>query len=105
MRKSIDGLILIVCLIDDHPVIDVGSTFIFLNRLKDKIKILIRENNGFILLYKRLDKGCFKMSFENSSETSKLQMKVTQQQLRWLLDGLDYERLTPSSKTPVKHYF
>jgi transposase len=61
MRKSINGLAILVQL--SGEVCDNGKAFVFLNKSRDKIKILVKENNGFMLLYKRLDKGQFKISF------------------------------------------
>ena len=106
MRKSIDGLSMLVSeftsstslnsLNSAPEVIDINtSVFIFINRTKDKIKILVKESNDFCLIYKRLDRGCFKINF-----TTKGSVSVTRQQLRWLLDGLDYAALKPL-KSPV----
>lgn len=36
-----------------------GSCFVFLNRLRDKIKILRFDGDGFEIYYKRLEKGKF----------------------------------------------
>lgn len=98
MRKSINGLSILVRL--SGHLFEPGKAFVFLNKGRDKIKILVKENNGFVLLYKRLDAGQFKLSF--SSTTA---IVLTQQQLRWLLDGLDYVSLTPLKTPPPKHYF
>lgn len=106
MRKSIDGLSQLVfefmsitslnSIKSTPEVIDIGtSVFVFINRTKDKIKILVKESNGFCLIYKRLDRGCFKINF-----TTKGPVSVSKQQLRWLLDGLDYTTLKPL-KSPV----
>ena len=98
MRKSIDGLAIVVIMSGD--VCEHGKAFVFLNKDRDKIKILIKENNGFVLLYKRLDKGKFKVSF-----ASKTALTLTQQQLRWLLEGLDFASLSPIKTTLFKHHF
>ena len=59
MRKNIDGLIKIVLeTLDKSPQSD--SIFIFYNRRKDKIKVLMWHKNGFLLFYKRLEQGKFK---------------------------------------------
>jgi transposase len=68
----------------------LSSAFVFINRAKDKIKILVKERNGYCLLYKRLDRGCFKINL-----TSTIPLTISKQQLRWLLDGLDYKALNP----------
>lgn len=92
MRKSIDGLAMLVSVFAathacQSPKCDLlaTSTFVFTNRGRDKIKILVKENNGFCLFYKRLDRGSFKLNL-----TSNEPLLLTKQQLRWLLDGLDY---------------
>jgi transposase len=53
MRKSINGLSILVHV--SGQAFDGGGVYVFLNRARDKIKILVKENNGFVLLYKRLD--------------------------------------------------
>jgi transposase len=60
----------------------------------------VKENNGFVLLYKRLDAGKFKVSL-----LSKTEVLLTSQQLRWLLDGLDYAKLTPVKKPEIRYHF
>jgi transposase len=60
MRKSINGLSILVHV--SGQAFDGGGVYVFLNRARDKIKILVKENNGFVLLYKRLDAGNFKLS-------------------------------------------
>lgn len=52
MRKSIDGLSILVE--TSGFEIDVGSCFLFINKGGEKIKILVRDHNGFLLIYKRL---------------------------------------------------
>ncbi len=98
MRKSIDGLSILVALTGN--LFEHGKAFVSLNRTKDKVKILVKENSGFVLLYKRLDKGQFKLSF-----SSKKALTLSRQQLRWLLEGLDYVTLAPTKATSYTHHF
>ena len=97
MRKSINGLSMLVSAFtltqnmqDQESDILSTTAFVFINRARDKIKILIKESNGFCLIYKRLDRGTFKINLP-----AKGPLQVTKQQLRWLLDGLDYATLKP----------
>lgn len=54
MRRSIDGLYAIVVdKLNAEP--DRCSIDLFCGKRSDRIKILIRENDGYVLLYKRLD--------------------------------------------------
>lgn len=54
MRRSIDGLYAIVVdKLNVEP--DRRSIYLFCGKRSDRIKILMRENDGYVLLYKRLD--------------------------------------------------
>lgn len=58
MRKNIDGLCGVVQMeLSRNPI--SGEVFVFINRPRNKIKLLHWEQGGFILYYKRLEKGTF----------------------------------------------
>lgn len=60
MRKSFDGLAGIVQnTLGSNPC--NGDVFIFINKRRDKIKLLHWQGIGFTLYYKRLEKGTFKL--------------------------------------------
>ena len=58
MRKSFDGL---ACLVErelgQNPL--SGDYFIFVNRIRDRLKILFWDSGGFCLFSKRLERGRF----------------------------------------------
>lgn len=58
MRKSFDGLSGIIRSEFGQEPND-GSLFLFINRRRDRIKILYWEEGGFALWYKRLESGTF----------------------------------------------
>ena len=58
MRKSINGLAAIVQGYFGMDPFD-GTMFVFINRTHDKIKILTWDADGFVLHYKRREKGRF----------------------------------------------
>lgn len=58
MRKSFDGLCGLVVLELKREATS-GEVFIFLNRQRTHIKLLHWEHGGFVLYYKRLEKGTF----------------------------------------------
>ncbi len=59
MRKSIDGLAAMVqCQYHLDPF--NRSIFLFCGGKSDRIKILLWEGDGFVLLYKRLESGRFR---------------------------------------------
>ena len=59
MRKSIDGL---AAMVQSQYHLDpfTGSIFLFCGGKSDRIKILLWEGDGFVLLYKRLESGRFR---------------------------------------------
>lgn len=58
MRKSFDGLCGLITQKLKHPP-QSGDVFIFINKRRDKIKLLHWEPGGFVLYYKRLEQGTF----------------------------------------------
>ena len=82
MRKSIDGL---AAMVQEqfHQELFSGSLFLFCGRRHDRLKALLWEQDGFILLYKRLENGKFSWP-RNENEVKKL----TQEQFVWLMQGL-----------------
>jgi transposase len=63
-----------------------GHLFLFLNRRRDRIKILLWDQDGFWIFYKRLEEGTFQMlSTTNDHEGIELEYS----QLVRLLGGID----------------
>lgn len=60
MRKSFDGLSGLVRAVFQADPLD-GSLFLFLNRRRDRIKLLYWDGDGLALWYKRLERGSFEM--------------------------------------------
>ena len=86
LRRSIDGLAMII---QGQLRLDPFSSalFLFCGRQRDRIKGLLWERDGFLLLYKRLDNGQFQWP-RNETEAKLL----TPQQTRWLLEGLTIDQ-------------
>ena len=98
MRKSIDGLCAIVRLeMNMNPADE--SVFVFCNRAREKIKLLVWHRNGFWLLYKRLDKQRFHWPDWFSTDTVVLSV----QQLDQLLDGYDLNGMRPHQSIRLAH--
>jgi len=82
MRKGFDGLSGIVRGAFGADPLD-GSLFLFVNRRRDRIKILHFDGSGYWLYYKRLETGTFEVI---RSEDACVQIDSTQ--LAMLLGGV-----------------
>jgi transposase len=89
-RKGINGLSILV---EEQLSYDPfsGQLFVFINKKRDKIKVLYWERSGFCLWQKRLEKERFKWPEHLSGEV----MTLDGQQLNWLLDGYDLAAMRP----------
>jgi len=86
MRKSIDGLAAIV---KESFGIDpfAASLFLFCGKRRDRMKALLWEGDGFVLLYKRLENGNFKWP-RNQAQAR----HITTKEFRWLMEGLQIDQ-------------
>ena len=87
LRRGIDGLAAIV---QESFALDpfTNTLFLFCGRRCDRIKALLWEGDGFVLIYKRLAvKGRYRWP-RDSSEARNL----TWQEFDWLMSGLDIEQ-------------
>ena len=87
MRKSINGLsILVEDLLDLDPF--SGHLFVFCNQRRNIVKILYWDTNGFCIWSKRLEKQKFRWP-----EVHNDILQITQRELNWLLDGLEFSQI------------
>ena len=94
-RKAVDGLAAIVSQQFNLDPFS-KSIFLFCNKKKDRLKALIWDDNGFILLYKRLEDG--KFQWPKSPTEVRL---ISAQQLRWLLEGLSIDQTKALQKITI----
>jgi transposase len=94
MRKSFDGLCgLVSSKMGRNPT--SGEVFIFIGTRKDAIKLLHWESGGFVLYYKRLEKGTFELA-KNTSESNSL--AVSWPSLVLLIEGIKIERYRQNTR-------
>lgn len=100
MRKSIDGLVLLV--VESMSLDPQSKTlFLFHNKTHDKLKGVLWHFDGFILLYKRKEKGKFKFP----KEVTATHYPIDNDLLQWLLKGFDFYALQNHPELKSSQYF
>lgn len=88
MRRGHDGLFAIVKNWDLDPF--SGDLFGFVGKRRDRAKILVWHRGGFVLIYKRLEKGRFRIP---KVAAGKNRAVLDATELTMLLDGIDLSRV------------
>lgn len=86
MRKSFDSLAGLVENVFSEDIFG-GDLFVFRNREETKMKILYWERDGYVLWYKRLEKGTFKLPAVAAS------CQVDATSFMMLLNGVDVRQM------------
>ena len=88
MRRGFNGLSAEVTQIlkeDPHS----GHLFLFRNRRRDRLKVLLWDNDGWVIYYKRLERGTFEFPQPKSGDDSKVEIRASE--LSMILDGIRLE--------------
>jgi transposase len=87
MRKNFDGLsALVTTQMGKDPLRD--GAFVFVNRRRDRMKILVWDRHGFWLLYKRLEAGRFQVP-PRETGLSPEALALAYEQLLLIIEGID----------------
>ena len=85
MRKSFEGLSKEVEQLFPGELLS-GAFFIFLNRRRDHMKVLFWDHDGFIIWFKRLEKGTFSWKWGDASQLDRRAFLM-------LMEGITPKRL------------
>lgn len=86
LRRGFDGLaVLARTVVREDPL--SGHLFVFLNRRANRVKILWWDRTGWLLLYKRLERGTFRLA--RSPRLGQRHVEVDSAELTLLLEGID----------------
>ncbi len=88
MRKSIDGL----CAIVEEQLRmepDCRSLFLFCGRRADRIKVLLKEPDGYVLIYKRLTSHYGRYQWPRKRSEVR---NLTWREFDWLMSGIDIDQ-------------
>ena len=92
MRKGADGLAAIVRLNYGMNTLEKDTLFLFHGRRSDRIKGLVWDQDGYLLLSKRLFQGAFQWP-RNRDEAK----AITQEEFERLMDGFSIESSIPTN--------
>jgi len=97
LRRSIDGIC--VAIQEAFGGNPQQGLYVFYNTARNRLKMLVWHHNGFMLLYKRLERGRFPLHFSTGRQS------ITEQQLQGLLLGLDWQTITTFQGVNFDHYY
>jgi transposase len=85
LRKSFDSL---AELVRQHLAADPlsGQLFVFRNKRADRVKLLYWDEDGFVIVYKRLELGTFRFP-----EATAAGVEIRAADLQMLLDGVELD--------------
>lgn len=93
MRKSFEGLCAIIYtqfsadpLSPTFGTGQAGDVYVFLNRRRDRIKLLVWDRSGFWIFYKRLESGTFQLPRVTAGRTC---LDLPYEELMLILEGID----------------
>ena len=67
-----------------------GDAFIFINKPRTHLKLLLYEQGGFTIFYRRLEKGAFEVpAFDLDAKS----MQITANQLNFILQGVSLQSI------------
>lgn len=84
LRRGIDGLARVIRFQFQLDPYDKNTLFLFCGKRTDRIKGLIWEGDGFLLLYKRIENGNFRWP-----RTKEEALEITTDQYQMLMQGLE----------------
>lgn len=87
MRKGFDSLCGIISSQMELNALN-GAVFIFINRKRNQVKLLLWEGDGLSLYYKRLEQGTYERPAGDGTSLS-----LTSQQLQFILQGVVLQKI------------
>jgi transposase len=99
MRKSFNGLTgLVTNELKRDP--SLGDAFIFVNKRRDKLKLLVWDDSGYLIYYKQLESGTFEIPIYRKGIKS---LSIDRSELVMILEGIQLKsvRHRKRYKSPV----
>ena len=92
MRKGFDSL---SGMVSQHMQLSAlsGAVFIFVNRRRNQLKLLLWEGDGFSLYHKRLEQGTYELPHIATQKDKAGSISLTHQQLQLILQGISLKSI------------
>jgi transposase len=84
MRKGFDSLCGIISSQMKENALG-GAVFIFFNKKRNQVKLLLWEGDGFAMYYKRLEQGTYEVPTAGDNNTT---LSISSEQLQLILQGI-----------------
>jgi transposase len=90
MRKGFDGLCgLVIDTLKEDPL--SGALYLFVNRRRDRLKVLYWDGDGLAIWYRRLEQGTFQIPTPHNGTSS---IQIHSEDFTMLLRGIDFTNVT-----------
>lgn len=87
MRKSFHGLVALTdSVLEQDPL--SGHLFVFVNRRRDRLKLLYWGGSGFCIWYQQLERGTYQLP-DAAAVDGEQGLEITPSQLSLILEGID----------------
>ena len=101
LNRSFDGLSNVVREVMGRDPLS-GHVFVFINRRRTMVKLLVWTRGGFTIVHKRLERGTFARVFSETEERSHVELDI--HELSMLLEGIELSTGRRSTRwEPTRH--
>lgn len=101
LNRSFDGLSNVVREIMGRDPLS-GHVFVFINRRRTMVKLLVWTRGGFTIVQKRLEQGTFARVFSTTEERSHVELDI--HELSMLLEGIELTTGRTSARWEPKRH-
>ncbi len=82
LRRGFDGLAAATrSVMREEP--ESGHLFVFLNRRRNRIKVLVWDRTGYLIVYKRLERGTFSLATAPAPGRRHIDLRGAVRRTRW----------------------
>jgi transposase len=101
LNRSFDGLSNVVREILGRDPLS-GHVFVFINRRRTMVKLLVWTRGGFTIVHKRLEQGTFSQVFSDTETRTHVELDI--HELSMLLEGIELTTARTSKRwEPTQH--